>query len=535
MSRTADSVKDTIKDILDVPPADPKTRWSRVNAAEQFPGVVSTFTWDVWRRTVNPAGRRIFHEMGILTSAELSCAPLESEFFVSVRHGRQVANVDAMRRFIDRFPGNAGDDFEEQILGERPQPGTAPRARKHVLTVLRKLPAAFFTSRRRQARMAEEVDAWYRGWIARIEADPASAPAAIRDLVERLPEIQLRMGLVAFVQQALGSMLRSAIPQSAHPLLLQRGSGSGLPEARFAEAIWRAANDECTPAEVIAEFGHFGVDVADCAKPSLRHDPALLDSMMTLYRDRERPSARLERSMTRTAKTDGEILASIGPLRRGIIRRLLRAYDRMAEARESGRSTWVQALDVGRAAAQALGKGLTASGALSRPDDAYHLTIDELLSPAERDLDAAAAYRKALQDWRESFDLPNAFTGDPQLLRKQHQVEAAAATDAPIRGVGGSAGRARGRARIIRDPFRIAAFDAGDIVVCPITDPSWSPLLALAGGVITDIGGVLSHGAIIARELGVPAVLNTRNGTIRIPDGAMVEMDGTTGEIEILQ
>ncbi|MBN9571795.1 MAG: hypothetical protein J0H30_12315, partial [Alphaproteobacteria bacterium] len=71
-------------------------------------------------------------------------------------------------------------------------------------------------------------------------------------------------------------------------------------------------------------------------------------------------------------------------------------------------------------------------------------------------------------------------------------------------------------------------------LVCRITDPNWAPLMALAGGVVTDIGGALSHGAIIAREMGIPAVLNTGDGTLRIPDGAEIAIDGATGAIRIL-
>jgi len=104
-----------------------------------------------------------------------------------------------------------------------------------------------------------------------------------------------------------------------------------------------------------------------------------------------------------------------------------------------------------------------------------------------------------------------------------------------LEGIPASAGVARGTARVILSPFEAGAFERGDILVCRFTDPSWTPIMSLAGGIVADIGGALSHGAIIARELGIPAIVNTRRGTRRIPDGAQIEIDGTTGRIAIFE
>lgn len=526
----------TVEDILHLPSSDPATRWSRVNAAEQFPGVMSTFTWDVWRRTADRAGRRIFFEMGLLRRDEIDVAAAPHRQFIAAWHGRQSANVDAMRAIIDRFPGNAGDSFEEQILGAAPAPGSVSRTPKRVLAVLRKMPGAFLSSRKDLERTIADVAAWHGIWIARIANEGAPAGrAAIAELVERLPEIQTRLGLAAFVQQALFGALQNMLPPEKRELMLRSASGEGLPETRFADAVWAVANGERSRAEIIAEFGHFGIDSADCAKPSLRHKPEMLDDMMRLHRGGEKPSAALAATRARRAVMERELLSSIAPFKRPVARWLLRACDRMAHSREMGRAGWVQALDVGRAAAFAIGTEMKKCGTLRAPEDAYHLTIAELLTPTSADLDAAAAYRKALHEWRESFDLPVAFAGEPEILQRHHHAAAAqAASDGPLQGMAGSAGIVRGRARVVFDPFHVKDFTRGDILVCRITDPNWTPLMALAGGVVTDIGGSLSHGAIIARELGIPAVLNTKDGTLRIKDGACIEIDGSTGAIRVM-
>jgi phosphohistidine swiveling domain-containing protein len=103
-----------------------------------------------------------------------------------------------------------------------------------------------------------------------------------------------------------------------------------------------------------------------------------------------------------------------------------------------------------------------------------------------------------------------------------------------IRGTGASAGIVRGRARITLGQADFGAVQAGDIIVCPSSNPSWVPLFAIAGGLITDTGGVLSHAAVVAREFALPAVVGTGDATQRIADGRLVELDGTSGIVRLL-
>jgi phosphoenolpyruvate synthase/pyruvate phosphate dikinase len=89
-----------------------------------------------------------------------------------------------------------------------------------------------------------------------------------------------------------------------------------------------------------------------------------------------------------------------------------------------------------------------------------------------------------------------------------------------------------GRARVVHDPST-TEFEDGDVLVCATTDPSWTPLFLLADALVIDTGGQLSHGAIVARELGVCCVINTVTGTRDIPDGTMITVNGVTGEVEV--
>ena len=102
-------------------------------------------------------------------------------------------------------------------------------------------------------------------------------------------------------------------------------------------------------------------------------------------------------------------------------------------------------------------------------------------------------------------------------------------------GIAGSSGKSTGVARVIIHLGDAGRLQRGDILVTQTTNPPWTPLFATAGGIVTDTGGPLSHCAIVAREYGLPAVVGTGTGTDFIKDGQMVEVDGDTGEVRVLQ
>ena len=103
-----------------------------------------------------------------------------------------------------------------------------------------------------------------------------------------------------------------------------------------------------------------------------------------------------------------------------------------------------------------------------------------------------------------------------------------------VTGMPGCAGVAEGRARVILDSNDPTALEPGDILVAPITDPSWTPLFVPAAGVVVDVGAPLSHAIIVSRELGIPCVISATGATRAIPDGAMVRVDGSTGVVTAL-
>lgn len=179
--------------------------------------------------------------------------------------------------------------------------------------------------------------------------------------------------------------------------------------------------------------------------------------------------------------------------------------------------------------------------------------VAEVLGGAAQDIEWALADGKlwVLQARRITAPLPELTVGfgnrsifPPEAERSPSErvavsvgaVIAAHGPDEPqhmLTGTPGSRGMAEARARIVRGPADFASVNSGEIIVCPFTDPAWTPLLAIAAGVVTETGGTLSHAAIVAREFGIPAVLGLAEATSLIADGNQLVINGATGTVGV--
>ncbi|WP_245781381.1 PEP-utilizing enzyme [Halopelagius inordinatus] len=113
------------------------------------------------------------------------------------------------------------------------------------------------------------------------------------------------------------------------------------------------------------------------------------------------------------------------------------------------------------------------------------------------------------------------------------QVDRRAAPEGALVGTGVSSGVVEGVARVVRDP-KVTTVERGEILVAPSTDPGWTPLFLNAAGLVSEVGGAVSHGALVAREYGLPAVVSVPEATKRIRTGQLVRIDGTRGTVELL-
>lgn len=172
--------------------------------------------------------------------------------------------------------------------------------------------------------------------------------------------------------------------------------------------------------------------------------------------------------------------------------------------------------DVARSCTRRLGADLVAAGSLSEPDDVFHLSYAALHSGRVADELSEIARRRGQFAERQSRRLPQAWAGKPEITMVW---DVPTPDDAgPLTGVAASPGVVTGRAPVVQAPAT-TELGEGDILVCETTDPSWVALFPVAGAVVTDHGGLLSHGPIVARELGIPCVCGTELGSRRIRDG----------------
>ena len=176
---------------------------------------------------------------------------------------------------------------------------------------------------------------------------------------------------------------------------------------------------------------------------------------------------------------------------------------------------------------------LVQAGVLREREDIFYLTFEELHEVArtnEVDRELIGEREEAFRSYA-ALTPPRVLTSDGECLTGMHRradLPPGALVGLPV-----SAGTVEGRARVILD-LAEADLEPGDILVTPYTDPSWTPAFVAIKGLVTEVGGVMTHGAVIAREYGLPAVVGVDHATQRIRDGQRIRVHGTQGYVEIL-
>jgi pyruvate,water dikinase len=176
---------------------------------------------------------------------------------------------------------------------------------------------------------------------------------------------------------------------------------------------------------------------------------------------------------------------------------------------------------------------LVQAGVLGEEEDIFYLTFQELhdvVRTHHADEEHIRQRKEAFRSY-QALTPPRVFTSDGEVIAgvyRRDDVPAGALVGLPV-----SAGTIEGRARVIAD-MADADLEAGDILVTAYTDPSWTPLFVAITGLVTEVGGLMTHGAVIAREYGLPAVVGVERATQLIPDGQRIRVYGTEGYVEIV-
>ncbi len=194
-----------------------------------------------------------------------------------------------------------------------------------------------------------------------------------------------------------------------------------------------------------------------------------------------------------------------------------------------------------------LGRRLAEGGAVAETDDVFWLEVEEL----ERAADALERgeplndLSQRVEGRQRAWRAEKRVTPPPELPQKGRVLgiktdifiatSGEDQTESVLSGVGCSPGQVTGTARVLHGPEDFDEMELGDILVADVTTPAWTPLFAMAAGIVTNVGGPLSHGSIVAREYGIPAVLGTGVATRRIESGQRVTVDGEAGTVSLLE
>ena len=282
----------------------------------------------------------------------------------------------------------------------------------------------------------------------------------------------------------------------------------------------------------LERYGHRAIAEIDLGVKRWSEDPAhLLGAIANYLRlgdDATAPDVQFARGAHEAEAMIKTLAARLHGPRRVILRFLLGRVRLLSGLREQPKFQIMRIFALGHALIAPVGAELAGRGLLDAADDAFFLTLPELRRAiAGEDLRDTVVERRGL--YRRELTrrhIPRVLLSDGT----DAETELAPATDAAIRGTPASPGIARGIARVIRSPVG-ARLEPGEVLVAPSTDPGWTPLFLTAGALVMEMGGMMSHGAVVAREYGIPAVVGVPDATGRIATGEQVTVDGSAGTV----
>ncbi len=502
-------------------------------AKEFLPGVVPPLVWSVNVPIVNRAWLDLF--TSVVGPLDLAPEDLSRQFAY-----RAYFNMGAVGDIFEAV--SMPRDLLEVLMGieggdERPT--FRPR-----MGVMRHMPRMGRMAWR-LARYHRELDRLIPQSQQRLRGIEARDLTGLSDeqLLEHMNELETLVGRIAFANilapllfNAYGSVLRRRLQKrgiDAHdidfgagqpglidydpkPRLAQLSEGvSGLDEPTRTRVL--AGEIELLPQgqEFLERFGHVSDSGNDFSKVPWREDPVQLAPLL------QSPSQPTTGRPERPAALPDDLSR--------IDRMLANRTARYRFERERVSYTYTRAYGQFRPTALEIASRLVERHVLDTREDVFYLTRAEmetgLRSEGAADARALAAARKADVERLADVEMPEMIFGD------EFEPAPPAEPDRRLTGIPSSRGVKRGRARVVAGLSEAGRVETGDVVVIPYSDVGWTPMLARAGAIVAESGGLLSHSSIVAREFGIPCVVSVA-GAMRIPDGSMVRVDGFSGDID---
>lgn len=559
-------------------PIDPRfPLYSSGNVSEILPGCVTPLTYSLFARGVERAFRHVAESLGSMP--DVGARPVVVGFFFH----RVYLNASYFMAAADNSPGATRDTVHEELIGPATERHPAWKAADL-------LPWRFVRGVRiigrylaQQGRLAKDIDAvrqryheslprfggpgpaaWASGelaaWVEANDADLEPAVVHVRASQFANSSFASLKGMTRrWLADESGAVAASLVTgigtlASASPAYALYELGRAAAASPEVERLFRSEPDDerllaqldtaGDPALVdfrgrlrqfVEQFGHRGFREAEFRSPSWRERPALVvaHARKHLQPAGSAPETIAERQRLVAAAARERALARLAAWQRGIFTSTLANARAHIAAREEMKDLLLRYLDLTRRVLAEAQRRL--AGVLARPDDIYFLLDREVARALRGELARGEAARiverrRREHEWSSRLAVPKVQDGVPRVI----DAAAGAGADAALAGIPVSPGVVEGRACVVLDP-NDARLEEGDILVAPVTDVAWTPLFLRAAALVVEIGGPLSHGSIVAREYGIPAVTGVAGATRDIRSGDVVRVDGSRGAVTIVR
>ena len=515
--------------------------WTAGNLGEAIPDVMTPITWSFVQLFIHEAMSASampgFDMVGNIGGRfYMNLTPI----FTIARAVRVKSWISAIENVFGKIP--PGLDVPKAKVF---RPGmivqvvpTAIRIRLRTRRYLKGLRAFLAASPRRCADL--------RARIAAVDTGPELAALYEREIEpqlvtsSRMLETAGRQGGASLLKTR-DTLRRMMGDVDAEAMLTGANADGGLASLGLVVGLGRLARGEITRDQFALEYGHRGPHEFELSTPRPGEDPAWVDAQLAGLRDvHADPDALLARQ-ERAKEEAWARFAARYPDKTAAMRERVRRWTGIVRDRESARSETMRTFWVLRAFVVRAGE-LTGRG-----DDVYYLDRDELVDLLRGNtaaLGRVPVRRATYERYRAlppypalivgHFD-PARWAADP--ARRSDLYDDRGDTTPPsdtVTGFPGAPGVVEGIARVIAAPEQGERLQPGEVLVTALTNVGWTPLFPRAAAVVTDMGAPLSHASIVARELGIPAVVGTGNATMRLHDGDRVRVDGERGTVELL-
>ena len=560
--------------------------YTRANADEVGPDPFSPLGWSLgWMKGCIPGVAKGFIAFGVLEADEFALDPPE----VFGNWGGYFYNQLSLPRMMGcRMPGASPEAIDQAYFGDHPgvptyeaHPDDENPAAEAKLgeTMAWAMSTDGYPKMDAAAEMARRTAAARPDLGAASNEELVARGRAMGPLIEEAWEPYCEVCLAVSLGPGAVQAICDAVGRSDAAVKLMAGIG-GVESADASFAMWDLSRTVAGSAELMAEFDagidglvdRLAISGDDAAKTFMSQWTALIDahghrgpnewdmrphswatnanlplSMLERLRfqadDRSPHDAKAAAAAEREALT-AEITAlvaddaeALGSLQAG-----LASAGVFYALRERGKNACIRLIHEAKLAFMELGRRMVAAGVIDNAQQVFMVLDAELdaflTDPAG--LSATIAERDAMFQKLHDLEPPYIIKIEEGVApistwppRNSKSVEAVAAGDV-LQGAGGAPGEVTGTARVVLDPSDPAAIGPGDIMIAPTTDPSWTPLFLSAEGVVVNVGAVASHAAIVCREIGVPCAVSVVDATSRIPDGATITLNGSSGAVSIV-